>query len=364
MFFLAGLLVAGLAALLILPAFARRALRLSAARARMLAPLSMKEVVAERDLLRAEHALEQHRLERRFVAMQDANARHRADLGRQAAGLVALESKTDKLMGEIAGLRGELLARQRDILGLEGDLGASRIVLNDFGARLDRAFSEISSLSDKRMTLETTADEQRTVIAGLETRASGLEMKLGDAAQTAKSKAIATAAEAARLSSELALRASEIARLKAELGEALAKKTAASADLEKKNAELEQARERLSQIEAAAASRERAPETAAIEGDRQFALGAPPDQAEAVGEDANRHSAPLAQGDLALREAIVRLAADVARLSGAADAAAPPAKPGKAARRASRAPSSQGPDAAEEVVSAKLRQLQPTAPER
>jgi hypothetical protein len=64
MFFLAGLLVAGLAGLLALPAFARRALRLSEARARMLAPMSMKEVVAERDLLRAEHAVEQHRLER------------------------------------------------------------------------------------------------------------------------------------------------------------------------------------------------------------------------------------------------------------------------------------------------------------
>ena len=51
----------------------------------MLAPLSMKEVVAERDLLRAEHALEQHRLERRIAILQDASARHRADLGRQAA---------------------------------------------------------------------------------------------------------------------------------------------------------------------------------------------------------------------------------------------------------------------------------------
>src|ERR1700734_1556803 len=119
MFFLAGLLVAGLAGLLILPAFARRALRLSEARARMLAPLSMKEVVAERDLLRAEHALEQHRLERRLAAGRVAPARRRADLGRQAANLVALESQTDKLIGEIADLRNSLAARERDILGLE-----------------------------------------------------------------------------------------------------------------------------------------------------------------------------------------------------------------------------------------------------
>jgi hypothetical protein len=85
MFFFAGLLVSGLAGLLILPAFARRALRLSAARARLLAPLSVKDIVAERDLLRAEHALERHRLERRLATLQEQSALHRADLGRRAA---------------------------------------------------------------------------------------------------------------------------------------------------------------------------------------------------------------------------------------------------------------------------------------
>src|ERR1700688_386273 len=126
MFFLAGLLVAGLAGLLILPAFARRALRLSAARARLLAPLSTKEVVAERDLLRAEHAVEQYRLERHIATMQNAIARHRADLGRQAADLVALEGQTAKSTAENADLRAELAAKTRDVLGLEGEIGASR----------------------------------------------------------------------------------------------------------------------------------------------------------------------------------------------------------------------------------------------
>jgi chromosome segregation ATPase len=340
MFFLAGLLVAGLAGLLILPAFARRALRLSAARARMLAPLSMKEVVAERDLLRAEHAVEQYRLERRVATLQDAIARHRADLGRQAASLVALESETSKWGAEIANLRGELMAKERDIRALEGDLGASRVALNDFSVQLERASAEISSLKDARVALETLADEQRAVIAGLETRAGSLEIKLGDAAQLAKT-------EQARLSSTLSSRTNEVARLDAELNEALTKGALVVADLEKKDGELQQTRQRISEIEAALAGREQAPEGLVAEQDRRLANG--------VGMS----------GDLALREAIARLAADIVRLSGApADEASRTPGRSKTKRRESPAPSSQGPDTPKGIASAKLRQLQPTAPER
>jgi predicted nucleic acid-binding Zn-ribbon protein len=358
MFFLAGLLVAGLAGLLILPAFARRALRLSEARARMLAPLSMKDVIAERDLLRAEHALEQHRLERRVASLQDASAGHRADLGRQAASLVAFEARTDKLMSEIA-------AKERDILGLEGELGTSRIVAHDFSARLDRASAEIATLRERRLALETAADDHRTTIAGLETRASGLEMKLGDASQTAKSKAVAAEAETGRLSAELALRNGEVARLNAELRAALTKNATIIGNFEKKNGELERTRQRLVETEALAASRLQTLEAAAAENNRRRAdsvarLSTPAGS----DKDARRESDSNVQGDKALREAISQLAADVARLSEAPADASPRLPPGKIRNRDSRAPSSQGPDTADSVASANLRQLQPTAPER
>jgi len=340
MFFLAGLLVSGLVGLLILPAFARRSSRLSAARAQMSAPLSMKEVVAERDLLRAEHAVEQFRLERRIATMQDAIASHRTDLGRQAADLVALESRMVKSSAENTDLRAELAAKARDLLGFEGEIGASRIALNDFSTQLERALAEISSLKDKRVGLETLADGQRTVIAGLETRADGLEIKLSDAAQLAK-------AEQARLSTALSARAREVARLETELSEAMAKGAIIVADLEKKDRELQEIRRRLSEIETVRPSREPAPERVTAELDRPTADGAG------------------VQGDLVLREAIARLAADVVRLSGAPGDEAQRA-PGrnKTKRRTSQAPSSQGPDSPKSIGSAKLRQLQSTAPER
>jgi chromosome segregation ATPase len=322
--------------LLVLPAFARRALRLSAARARMLAPLSLKEVVAERDLLRAEHAVAQHRLERHIEALRDEVARRRADLGRQAAMLVTLESETAERDAQI-------MARRRDILSLEGDLGASQAALNDFGARLDRAASVISALKERRLALETLADEQRTVIAGLETRVSGLEMELGDSAQSAKTKSISTEAERARLSSALNLRTSEVEQLSAKLNEALAKGAMIVADLEKKESELRETRERLAKVEATIASRDEPP--------------ALPDKSRLSSDFGS-------QGDLALRETISRLAADIVRLSAAEEEDAQRPNQGKAKRRGSRPPSSQGLGASKGMASTKLRQLQSTVPER
>jgi chromosome segregation ATPase len=311
----------------------------------MLAPLSMKEVVAERDLLRAEHAIEQHRLQRRVEALQDAGAGHRADLGRQAVAMVALETKTEELNGEIAGLRSTLAGRDRDVVGLEGELGASRIALHDFSTRLERASSQLLSVEKEHVSLGTATDEQRTVIAGLETRVSGLEMKLGDAAILAKNRAITAEAETARLSAALASRTGEAARANAALNEALGKMAVAVAELERKENELAATRRSLSAVETAAAA---------------SAHSRRPDAVNSEGQ-----APSSADGDIALRAAISRLAADVVRLTeGAADLATPLSNRGKPRRREPAAPPSQGPDMGEAAAPAKLRQLQASAPQR
>ena len=190
-------------------------------------------------------------------------------------------------------------------------------------------------------------------------------MKLGDAAQTAKGKAVAAEAETGRLSAELALRNGEVARLNAELRAALTKNATIIGNFEKKNGELERTRQRLVETEALAASRLQTLEAAAAENNRRRAdsvarLSTPAGS----DKDARRESDSNVQGDKALREAISQLAADVARLSEAPADASPRLPPGKIRNRDSRAPSSQGPDTADSVASANLRQLQPTAPER
>ena len=83
MIFALGFLFSGLLTLLFLPAFWRRAVRLSTRRIEMQMPLTMTEIVAERDQLRAEFAMEQRRIERRAEELTEARARDMSELGRR-----------------------------------------------------------------------------------------------------------------------------------------------------------------------------------------------------------------------------------------------------------------------------------------
>ena len=92
MFFGLGFLVAALIALLIIPAINARAERLTRRRLEALFPLSISELTAEKDHLRAEFAVPQRRLERK--AEEALAERHESmdELGRRALRIEALET--------------------------------------------------------------------------------------------------------------------------------------------------------------------------------------------------------------------------------------------------------------------------------
>jgi len=197
MYFVAGLLVAGLVLMLILPAFWRRALRLSERRARLLTPLSVNEAIAERDQLRAEHAVDRRMLERRIEDLESQLALKRAELGREVKR-AALDQEKHGLRDEVGALRGELADKIRDARALEAELGANRIALHDLGVQLDRAVAQVAAFRRAAIKAATRADEQRAAIAGLETRAAGLEARLEDEARAFKLKSDAFEAGRAR----------------------------------------------------------------------------------------------------------------------------------------------------------------------
>ncbi|MGC2051251.1 MAG: hypothetical protein WA636_07150, partial [Methylovirgula sp.] len=90
MIFALGFLFAGLVALAFAPAFWRRANRLTRRRLEMQVPLSVQEILAERDQLRAEFAVGQRRLELRVAEINRAHAADRGELGRRAVEIDAL----------------------------------------------------------------------------------------------------------------------------------------------------------------------------------------------------------------------------------------------------------------------------------
>jgi chromosome segregation ATPase len=247
-----GFLTATLLALAAAPAVARRARRLAEARARLLAPLSEAQAIADRDALRAQHAIEIVRLERRLRAAGEAVAARKVELGRQRARLVALEEATTMGVGDLEAARFEANA-------LRGELGTAQSVLAELDAQRRRVEARLDDS-------ETLAEERRGEIAALATRLAALEIRLADAERAAER------AEA------------EHGRLRAALADAEARLARSEAAREEAVLENRRQLERVAERAAAAAS------------------------AEAATERADR--------DQALRAAIVRIGRDVARQEG------------------------------------------------
>ena len=181
MVFALGFLLCGLLTLLFLPAFWRRAVRLSVRRVEMQMPLSMTEIVAERDQLRAEFAAEHRRIERKAEALSEARARDMGELGRRGAQLAALDAELGETKREALDLRNQIAAHERNIRELEGAVGAANLGIHASDALVDRRTADFAQLDRDYNELSEVADERRAVIAALETRVSGLEMRLLDA---------------------------------------------------------------------------------------------------------------------------------------------------------------------------------------
>ena len=155
MYFALGFLIAGLVFLMLLPAFWRRAMRLSMRSLQMLAPMSMDEVTAERDLLRAEFAAREYRMEQDMEALKLSKAQDLAAVGRHAARV----ADSERLLREAADAHRDMQAQLRE---------AQRIAAE----RTELLNS--TELALHEMTLRTTQNLQRQRLSqGQENGAAG-----------------------------------------------------------------------------------------------------------------------------------------------------------------------------------------------
>ena len=179
MIFALGFLLCGLLSLLILPAFWRRALRLSTRRLEMLMPLSMDEVLAQRDQLRAQAAVEQRRIEQKLEAMTRDRAGQLSEIGRRAAIIARLEAD----LGSLAAI---LDARDADLRDAWAQLGGLHSDTLDLETRLREA--QVGAAAQARLTqelesLRTAFDTLRIEKASLETLVASLRVQDHDLRQ-------------------------------------------------------------------------------------------------------------------------------------------------------------------------------------
>ena len=96
MYFALGLLTAGLLALMIAPAVWRRAARLTRERIERSVPLTLNEIQADKDQLRAEFAMSTRRLE---MTVERLKERVRAQLAADTAGRIVCGAFANAIRG-------------------------------------------------------------------------------------------------------------------------------------------------------------------------------------------------------------------------------------------------------------------------
>ena len=207
MIFALGFLTAGLLALIGLPALWRRALRLTRRRLEMQLPLSPAEILAERDHVRAEAAIEIRRAEQRIEKMVVDQARISADLGRKLTEIAGLEARAAERDAQIGGLERDLAANVAALNEARGELGALHQGLHATDALLRAEEARHGVLREAHRNLNDLARQQKAQLGALELRVEGLQLRVGDLGrdlETARTEREAGARVAENLREEIA----------------------------------------------------------------------------------------------------------------------------------------------------------------
>jgi chromosome segregation ATPase len=168
MVFALGFLAAGLIALSAAPAFWRRAVRLSTRRLEMQLPLSPEEILAERDLLRAEFAVERRRLEQKAEALNLVHAADMTELGRRAAIIAGQGADLATLSQRDSERGAELASLQRALAETSAELAATVKESYDTSGLMARKDAQINQLAASFEETKALAAKQRDAFAALQ----------------------------------------------------------------------------------------------------------------------------------------------------------------------------------------------------
>jgi chromosome segregation ATPase len=186
MYFGIGFLVAALIGLVVIPLVHGRAVRLTMRRLEAATPLSMAEIQADKDQLRAEFAMSTRRLEMSVEQLKnrttsqlselskktDAINRLKVELGEKTATIFALEARDKALRDQLRASEEEFVVRTAAVQDAERALA-------DKQSELGKMMGEL----DERSIL---ADSQKIEIVALKTQVEALKERLSDAEKAVK----------------------------------------------------------------------------------------------------------------------------------------------------------------------------------
>jgi len=178
MFFALGFLTASLVALVLLSAVWHRAVRLTTKRIEGAIPVSMAEIQADKDQLRAEFAMSTRRLETSVEHLKLKTTEQFAELGRRNDSIRKLKNETEEKTAHVSALEAQERNLREKLASTEEELSLKSKALHEAESQLALKTGEITALARSLTDKGFESDSRRIEIETLEGQCTALKERI------------------------------------------------------------------------------------------------------------------------------------------------------------------------------------------
>jgi hypothetical protein len=166
-----GFLVAGLLVIGLIPMVHARAVRLTQRRLEAMTPLSMAEIQADKDQLRAEFAMSTRRLEMSVEQVKAKSTTQLAEIGKKSEAVARLKLELAEKSAAMMELEARDKALVEELQTTTSDLEARTSALQETERKLAEISAEMNRITSNRDDVTMTAESQRVELGALRTQA-------------------------------------------------------------------------------------------------------------------------------------------------------------------------------------------------
>ena len=180
MFFGIGFLAAGLFGLVLIPLVHNRAVRLTMKRLEAATPLSMAEIQADKDQLRAEFAMSTRRLELSVEQMKSKTTSQLAELGKKTDAINRLKVELGEKTAAIFALEAREKSLRDQLQTTENEFSVKIGALREAERSLADKQAELAKLSTDLDERSMHSDSQRIEVVALRTQVDALKNRIDE----------------------------------------------------------------------------------------------------------------------------------------------------------------------------------------
>lgn len=181
MYLAIGFLVSMLCGLMIVPLVHNRAVRLTTRRMEAATPLSMAEIQADKDQLRAEFAMSARRLEMSVDQLKSKTTSQLAELGKKTDAINRMKLELGEKNAAIFALEAREKAVKEQLRATEEEFAAKTEALRGAEKALTDKQSELAKINAELSDRSMTADSRQVELVAVRAQIDELKNRVGDA---------------------------------------------------------------------------------------------------------------------------------------------------------------------------------------